>query len=79
MLPSGFDRELAETLYSLTNTRWQVSFADGEGDASLFEQERAKKASDEAEIMNMPVVKAAFEAFPQAKLVTAEKQKRTYN
>lgn len=79
MLPSGFDRELAETLYSLTNTRWQVSFADGEGAASLFEQERAKKASDEAEIMNMPVVKAAFEAFPQAKLVTAEKQKRTYN
>lgn len=79
-MPSGFDRDLSEALYSLTQTRWQVSFGDGEGGASLFEQERAQKAAEQDEIMALPVVKAAFETFPGARLLAAEqKDKRTYN
>ncbi len=79
-MPSGFDRDLSEALYSLTQTRWQISFGDGEGEASLFEQERAQKAAEQDEIMALPVVKAAFETFPGARLVAADpKDRRTYN
>ena len=66
-MPGGFDRDLSEALYNLTQTRWQISFGDGEGDPSLFELERAQKAAEQDEVMALPVVKAAFETFPGAR------------
>lgn len=79
-MPSGFDRDLSEALYNLTQTRWQISFGEGEGAPSLFEQERAQKTAEQDAIMALPVVKAAFEKFPGARLMAADKkEKRTYN
>lgn len=78
-LGDGFTRELAEALSAITDTRWTVNFADGEGDLTLFEQEQAAKAAETAAIMDLPIVKAAFAAFPDAKLMPPDMDKRKAN
>ncbi len=78
-LEAGFDRSLATKLQSITNASWTVRFGEGEGEASLFEQERSAKAAEAEAVMELPVVKAAFEAFPDARLAPPEQEKRTYN
>ena len=78
-LGDGFTRELAETLTAITAARWTIAFAEGEGDPTLFEQEQAAKAAETAAIMDMPIVKAAFAAFPDAKLMPPDMDKRKAN
>ncbi|MBN9787472.1 DNA polymerase III subunit gamma/tau [Pseudonocardia sp. TMWB2A] len=78
-LGDNFTRELAETLTAITGTRWTVAFADGEGAPTLFEQEQAAQAAETAAIMDLPIVKAAFAAFPDAKLVPPDMDKRKAN
>ncbi len=78
-LDSGFERTLAEALATVTGERWTIRFGDGEGEASLFEQEQSAKQAEQAAIMELPLVKAAFEAFPAASLLPPEPEKRTYN
>ncbi len=61
--------ELRDALFKLTGERWQVERAQGEGDATLREQAEAKSAAADAKLREHPLVKAAFEAFPEAELL----------
>ena len=47
---------------------WQVAIAEGEAQPSLREQELASERAAEQRVRELPVVKAAFEAFPDAEL-----------
>ncbi|MGQ0661085.1 DNA polymerase III subunit gamma/tau [Sphingosinicella sp.] len=47
---------------------WQIGMAEGSAQPSLREQELASEREAEQRVREMPVVKAAFEAFPDAEL-----------
>jgi DNA polymerase-3 subunit gamma/tau len=61
--------ELRDGLLQLTGERWQVERVDEEGAPTLVEAQEAVKAAEENRVMNTPIVKAAFDAFPEAELV----------
>ena len=67
-LAADFARDLAASLKALTGTNWTVEASDGEAEPTLLEQE--KKAADalRQSVLETPIVKAAFEAFPDAEL-----------
>jgi DNA polymerase-3 subunit gamma/tau len=71
-LPSDFARDLAAALKSLTQMVWDVAIADGDAQPSLLQQEEAQAAAARQAILDTPLVKAAFEAFPEAELVDYE-------
>lgn len=79
-LPSDFTRDLSAALKVLTNSNWQVTTADGPAEPTLLEQERAAEAAARDVILAQPVVKAAFEAFPDAELLpmSADDQSERY-
>jgi DNA polymerase-3 subunit gamma/tau len=64
----GLIRDLGPVLKKLTGETWQVSIADAPGEPTLQEQEIAGKQREDEEVRNSPMVKAAFEAFPDAQL-----------
>lgn len=68
-LPSDFARDLAASLKSLTHLVWDVTTADGAAQPSLLQQEQAQAAEARQQILDTPLVKAAFEAFPEAELI----------
>jgi DNA polymerase-3 subunit gamma/tau len=68
-LPSDFARDLAAALKSLTNMVWDVSTADGAAQPSMLQQEQARASEARQAILDTPLVKAAFEAFPDAELI----------
>jgi DNA polymerase-3 subunit gamma/tau len=68
LLPSDFPRLLGEALYELTGSRWQVRPEEGDARPSMHDMELAKLADNQARIRDLPVVKAAFDAFPEASL-----------
>ncbi len=68
-LGAEFVRELAAALKAETGIVWDVATADGPSAPSLFEQETAAEAAVRDEILGSPVVRAAFEAFPDAELI----------
>jgi len=47
---------------------WRIAIAEGEAQPSLREQELASARAAEQRVRELPVVKAAFEAFPDAEL-----------
>ncbi len=59
---------LRGALKRLFNESWQVGLAEGSAQPSLREQELEVERQREQRIMELPVVKAAFEAFPDAEL-----------
>ena len=61
-------RELTAALNAATGTRWQVTSSEEGGGPTLLEQEDVEKQRLEQEVLNSPMVKAAFEAFPDAEL-----------
>jgi DNA polymerase-3 subunit gamma/tau len=61
-------RELTAALNAATETRWQVSVADEPAQPTLLEQEEAEEARARRQVLDSPMVKAAFEAFPDAEL-----------
>jgi len=67
-LPGDFARELAAALKSVTGAPWRVRVAEGPAEPSLLEQEKAAAEGRRREVLAAPVVKAAFEAFPEAEL-----------
>jgi DNA polymerase-3 subunit gamma/tau len=77
-LASGFredlSAELRDGLLRATGERWRVEFAEQQGAPSLEEQREAAKVAEQDRIRNTPIVKAAFEAFPEAELVDEDKQ-----
>ncbi len=68
-LSIGFARELADALFAATGSRWQVEAGNGDSTPSMGEQRAASAAQNERRILDLPVVKAAFVAFPDARLV----------
>lgn len=68
-LPGDFVRELAAALRTLTGAQWTVATAEGPAAPSLLEQERAAEAAMRQAVLDMPVVQAAFAAFPDAELI----------
>ena len=61
--------ELRDCLFRLTGTRWQVERGQGSAAPTLREQDQATKLAREQQVREHPLVKAAFEAFPDAELV----------
>ena len=67
-LSGDFARDLAAALKSLTGSVWQVSVSDEEAAPTLLEQEKAEEQRLRQSVLDSPLVKAAFEAFPDAEL-----------
>jgi DNA polymerase-3 subunit gamma/tau len=68
-LEADFARELAAALKIATSQPWSISIADGPSEPSLLDQEKASAQTERDSIMALPVVQAAFEAFPEAELI----------
>jgi DNA polymerase III subunit gamma/tau len=67
-LPGDFIRDLAAALKTLTGSLWKVSSSDGPADPPLLDQEKAAEEKARQAVLDSPLVKAAFEAFPDAEL-----------
>ena len=64
--------ELRDALAKVTGTRWDVEERAGEAAPSLLEQEQAKVDAEKRMILESPLVKAAFAAFPEAELLDSD-------
>ena len=67
-LPGDFIRNVADALKAMTGTPWQVRTAEDEAEPSLLDQEKAGAERLRQEVLDAPIVQAAFEAFPEAEL-----------
>ncbi|HEX8443970.1 MAG TPA: DNA polymerase III subunit gamma/tau [Allosphingosinicella sp.] len=67
-VPGEFVRELSTALKSTTGTQWQVQVSDGESEPSLLDQEKAASERLRQNVLEQPIVAAAFQAFPDAEL-----------
>ena len=70
--PSNLAGRLGDTLSRLTGRRWMVTVSSEPGEASLAEQDRQAAAQRRAEALDHPLVKAAFEAFPDSELLSVK-------
>jgi DNA polymerase III subunit gamma/tau len=68
-VPGKFDRELAVALKALTGTVWRIESSDADAEPSLHEQDKAEAESERQQVLDSPLVKAAFDAFPDAELI----------
>jgi DNA polymerase III subunit gamma/tau len=67
----GIEKTLSELRTFLKTTfqqSWDVNIDEGAAQPSLREQEVAAEAALRQEILDAPIVRAAFEAFPEAEL-----------
>ena len=60
---------LGAKLHELTGVRWTVTLSSEAGEATLKEQDSSARAQREAEAAAHPLVKAALEAFPGARII----------
>ncbi|HEY0113325.1 MAG TPA: DNA polymerase III subunit gamma/tau [Allosphingosinicella sp.] len=67
-LPGDFARDVGAGLKALTGMAWQVKVVDEASEPSLLEQEKAEAERLRQSVLETPLVKAAFEAFPEAEL-----------
>lgn len=67
--PAGIAGDLGKKLSDWTGQRWMVSVVQAEGAATLHEQAEADKAQKMTEIRAHPLVAAALETFPGARIV----------
>jgi DNA polymerase III subunit gamma/tau len=69
----GFESELREALLKVTSERWELERRDtGEAAPTLLETERTQLEAERNLIMESPLVKAAFAAFPEAELLDSD-------
>jgi DNA polymerase-3 subunit gamma/tau len=64
--------DIREALFKVTGKRWVIERGTGAAQPSLREAAEAQAAAEDARIRADPLVKAAFEAFPEAELIAAE-------
>lgn len=64
--------DIREALFKLTSKRWQVERGSGPAQPSLREAAEAVARARDEHIRSDPLVKAAFEAFPDAELLRPE-------
>ena len=67
-LAADFMRDLGVALKAATGTAWQVRASDEAAAPSLLDQEKEAAERLRQEVLDAPLVKAAFEAFPEAEL-----------
>ncbi len=68
VLPN-FEAELAAALKEVTGERWDLVTQTGPAPPTILEARKAAEAAAHQEILDSPLVKAALEAFPEAKLL----------
>jgi DNA polymerase III subunit gamma/tau len=71
-VPPSFIPELRDALAKVTGTRWDVEERSGDAQPSLLEQEQAIADAGRRAILESPLVKAAFAAFPDAELLDSD-------
>jgi len=64
--------DIREALFKVTGKRWTIERGTGASQPSLREAAEAEAAAEDARIRSDPLVKAAFEAFPDAELIGTE-------
>ncbi len=62
--------DIREALFKVTGKRWLIERGTGAAQPSLREVAEAEAAAEDARIRSDPLVKAAFDAFPDAELIT---------
>ncbi|NCN84771.1 MAG: DNA polymerase III subunit gamma/tau [Sphingomonadales bacterium] len=62
-------RKIADALKQETGIEWTIAEGPGEAKPSLVEQEQQARDAERQAILDAPLVKAAFEAFPDAQLL----------
>jgi DNA polymerase-3 subunit gamma/tau len=78
-LGQSFARDLGDALFMQTGSRWHVRSGEGEARPSLGEIRTARLADNDERIRELPVVKAALAAFPEARLVDDEDNRHKSN
>ena len=68
----GFVGELRDALAKVTGKKWELEERGGAAQPSLLEVEKAAAEADRRSIMESPLVKAAFAAFPDAELLDSD-------
>ncbi len=71
-LPADFVAELGSTLKRLTERVWRITTEQVAGDPTIREMREAGAEAIKQEILATPVVRAAFEAFPDAEIPKEE-------
>lgn len=64
--------DIREALFKVTGKRWMIERGTGAAQPSLREAAEAEAAAEDARIRSDPLVKAAFETFPDAELIGSE-------
>jgi DNA polymerase-3 subunit gamma/tau len=64
----SFVRTLRDATDAIFGQKWRVAMSDGPALPTLREQEQAAEAELKRKVLESPLVKAAFEAFPEAEL-----------
>jgi DNA polymerase III subunit gamma/tau len=67
-LSGDFLKAVSDALREATGTRWQVRASDADAEPSLLDQQKAAAETLRQEVLDAPIVQAAFEAFPEAEL-----------
>jgi DNA polymerase-3 subunit gamma/tau len=67
--PRNLAGQLGAFLKDATGARWMVSVSQDQGEASIADQSRAREAHLTEAALQHPLVRAAMETFPGAKLV----------
>jgi DNA polymerase-3 subunit gamma/tau len=75
----SFVAELRDALAKVTGTRWDLEERAGAAQPSLLEKERAEAEADRRAVMESPVVKAAFAAFPDAELLDSNEDETQWS
>ena len=75
----GFETQLRDALMQVTGQRWDLDMRAGDAPPTLLETERAQEEAARREILESPLVKAALDAFPDARILPPEdiEQKRS--
>lgn len=71
-LPTDFARDVSTALKEMTGQAWTVELVDSGGRPSLRQQEQAAEDAARDAVLAEPIVKAAFDHFPDAELVSWE-------
>jgi DNA polymerase III subunit gamma/tau len=75
----SFVVELRDALAKVTGTRWDLEEREGAAQPSLLEKERAAAEADRRAVMESPLVKAAFAAFPEAELLDSDEDETPWS
>ncbi len=76
-MPSDLVRDLADALLRITGAKWRISTEDAAGAPTLREAQALAREAELERVKQAPIVKAAFEAFPDAEVISWNLNKRS--